>query len=72
MATWGAHGGKFAWVSMGWGRLGGEGVGDYAMGEKELNPHLPDRKPTDTALKVKISKLLFKFVVYDYQLKYQK
>ena len=50
MRQHGAHGGKSAWVSTGWGRLG---VGDYVMGEKELNPHLPDRKPTDTALKVK-------------------
>ena len=31
----------------------GEGVGGYAMGEKESNPHFPDRKPIDTALKVK-------------------
>lgn len=40
------------------GEAGRGGVGDYAMGEKELNPQFPDRKPMDTALKVKISSYL--------------
>lgn len=45
----GGQRGKFARVSTGWWGLRGEVVGGYAMGEKELNLHLPGRKLIVTA-----------------------